>query len=281
MILGFAIAEEVTLMIKMVICDMDGTLLNSNLEISQQNLQAIADLREKGIRFCIATGRPEQLVKEYIEPLRMKDPMIMYNGSVIGHPFEKEKLYELKLENNDMKAIIEYCEENDVIYMPYTKDKIISKPNYRVDFFEKRNESLAEKNKCVFKDIRNIDDILDNSVNKILIIENNEEKFKKVNEFVNKFEQFEVASSQKGFIDINPKGASKGNALRILANHFGYKLDEIVAFGDQDNDVSMLEVAGISIAMANASEKAKNAADYITDSNNNSGVAKWINEHLL
>ena len=268
-------------MIKMVVSDMDGTLLNSNLEISQENLQAIEALREKGIRFCIATGRPEQLVKEYIEPLRMKDPMIMYNGSVIGHPFQDGSLYELKLEKEDIKSIISYCEEHNIIYMPYTKDKIISKPNYRVDFFEKRNELLEDKNKCVFEDIRELDEILRNNVNKILLIENDEEKFRKAKAFVSQFPQFEIASSQTGFIDINPQGASKGNALKILANHFGYKLEEIVAIGDQDNDVSMLEVAGISVAMENASKNAKNAADYVTVSNNESGVAKWIKENIL
>ncbi len=269
-------------MIKMVVCDMDGTLLNRDLEISQENLNAIEALREKGIKFCIATGRPEQLIKEYIEPLRMSDPLIMYNGSVIGHPFQEEKLFELKLEENDITSIIEYCESNDIIYMPYTKNKIISKPNYRVDFFEKRNESLEEKNKCVFEDIRDLNKIVnENSVNKILLIENDEDKFKKVMDFVVQFSQFEIASSQKGFIDINPKGASKGNALKILAKHFSYELDEIVAFGDQDNDVSMLEVAGTSVAMANASKNAKNAADYVTTSNNESGVAKWIYENLL
>lgn len=269
-------------MIKMVVSDMDGTLLNSDLEISQENLKAIEAIREKGIRFCVATGRPEQLIKEYIEPLRMTDPMIMYNGSVIGHPFQDEKLYELKLEKEDIKAIIEYCEENDIIYMPYTKNKLISKPNYRVDFFEERNKKLDDKNKCIFEDIRDIDQIVNgNDINKILLIENNVDKFNEVKSFVSNYPQFEIATSQKGFIDINPKGASKGNALKVLADHFGYTLDEIVVFGDQDNDVSMLKVAGIGVAMANASENAKKVANDSTLSNNESGVAYWINKNLL
>ncbi len=269
-------------MIKMVVSDMDGTLLNSNLEISQENLNAINDLREKGIRFCIATGRPEQLLKEYIDPLRMEDPIIMYNGSVIGHPFQKEKLYELKLDKEDVKSIIEYCEENDIICMPYSKDKIISKPNYRVDFFEERNKNLEEKNKTVFEDIRDIDKIInENNINKILLIENDKEKYAKIKKMLATYPQFEIVTSQKGFIDINPRGASKGNALKVLADHFGYKLSEIVVFGDQDNDVSMLEIAGMSVAMANASVNAKKVSKYATVSNNDSGVAKWIRKHLL
>ena len=269
-------------MIKMVVSDMDGTLLNSDLKISQENLNAIEALRNKGIRFCIATGRPEQLIKEYIEPLRMTDPMIMYNGSVIGHPFMDEKLYELKLADEDIRAIIEYCEKNDVCYMSYAKDKLISKPNYRVDFFEERNKQLDDKNKCIFEDIRDIDIIInENDISKILLIEQDLKKFNEVKKFVMQFTQFEIATSQKGFIDINPKGASKGNALKVLADHFGYTLDEIVVFGDQDNDVSMLKVAGIGVAMANASEAAKSVASDTTSSNNDNGVAKWIKKHLL
>ena len=267
-------------MIKMIVSDMDGTLLNSDLVISEENLKAIEMVRKKGIRFCIATGRPEQLVKEYIEPLQMEDPMILYNGSVIGHPFKEHRLYDLKLKKSDIRKVIDYCESNQIIYMPYTKDKIISKPNFRVDFFMKRNEKLEEKNRCVFKDIRGMEEILKNDINKVLLIEKNEEKFLKAKEFVINLGRFEIASSQSGFIDINPEGASKGKALQILAKHFGYTMDEIVVFGDQDNDVSMLEVAGYGIAMRDASPKALKAADEIALSNNDSGVARWINSYF-
>lgn len=269
-------------MIKMVISDMDGTLLNSDLEISIENLQAIKALRQKGIRFCIATGRPEQLLKEYIEPLQMIDPMIMYNGSVIGHPFREKNIYQLKLKNDDIRSIVAYCEQHNVTYMSYSKSKLISRPNYRVDFFEQRNKKLNDKNRVIFEDIRDINKVVnENDISKILIIENNPKKNKEVIVFLKNYPQLEIAASQQGFIDINPKGASKGNALKILADYFGYILDEIVVFGDQDNDVSMLEVAGIGVSMANASEKARNASTDTTSSNNDSGVAKWITKNLL
>ena len=201
-------------MIKMVVSDMDGTLLNSNLEISQENLQAIAKLRAQGIRFCVATGRPEQLLKEYVEQLQMEDPMIMYNGSVIGHPFQEQKLYELKLEKTDIRSIIEYCEENDIIYMAYTKDKLISKPNYRVDFFEKRNELLLEKNKCVFKDIRNIETIVnENNINKILLMKLNTSKSKKCYYNIRSTKLLQV---KKGLSILILKELQKGMPLKYL-----------------------------------------------------------------
>ncbi len=269
-------------MVKMVVCDMDGTLLNSDLKISLESLQAIEGLREKGIRFCIATGRPEQLLKEYVAPLKMEDLMIMYNGSVIGHPFKDEKLYELCLEKNDIRDIIRYCEKNGVLNMIYTQDKIISKPNWRVDYFKERNKKLEKKNKSVFTNLYDIDKTInENKVNKILLIEKDKEKHQIIIEKLKQFKNIKVVASQKGFIDINPIGSSKGKAVQILAKHFGYNLSEIVIFGDQDNDVSMLEIAGISVAMANGSENAKNISDYITDSNDDNGFANWVNKILL
>lgn len=267
-------------MIKMIVSDMDGTLLNKDLKISQKNLDAIDYIRSKGIRFCVATGRPEQLVKEYINDLQMEDPMILYNGSVITHPFKEGKLFELKLSENQIRDIVTICEQHNVIYMLYTKDRIISKPNYRVDFFEERNKSLPLKEKCVFEDIRDIELLVKEDVNKILIIEQDEEKFELVkNEFMSRTD-LNVASSQKGFIDCNPKGASKGNALKVLCEHFGYSLDEVIVFGDQDNDVSMMKIAGTSVCMLNGSYLAKKHSDDITLSNNDSGFAYWINNNV-
>ena len=158
--------------------------------------------------------------------------------------------------------------------MPYTKQRIISKPNYRVDFFEERNKTLAVKDRAIFEDVRDIEDILSHHIHKILLIENDPVKYKQVKEHFENMNKFTIATSQKGFIDINPKGASKGKALAVLATHFGVSLDEVVVFGDQDNDVSMLKLAGTSVVMANGSKKAKEGANYIT-------ISKTIRDSLL
>ncbi|MBN2604634.1 MAG: HAD family phosphatase [Bacilli bacterium] len=269
-------------MIKMAVFDLDGTLLNSNLQVSEANLQAIKELRETGVRVVIATGRPEQLVKPYTDVLEMEDNLIMYNGSVIGHPFKEERLYSLALPKQSARAIIEYCYHHGHIVMSYTKDYLISKPNFRVTFFEKRNELLPEKDRAIFKDIPDLDDIIEhNEINKLLIIEKDWEKYKKMREDLSVFTDCSLVKSQNSFLDVNPLGASKGTALAFLAKSYGYKPEEIIAFGDQDNDVSMLEYAGTSVAMGNACTEAKNVADYITLSNDNDGVAHGIYKYIL
>ena len=103
----------------------------------------------------------------------------------------------------------------------------------------------------------------------------------KVKEKFSAYPQFEIATSQKGFIDINPSKVSKGNALLVLAKYFGLSMDEIVVFGDQDNDISMMKIAGTSVAMKNGCQNAKDVADYITESNNDNGVALWITNNIL
>jgi Cof subfamily protein (haloacid dehalogenase superfamily) len=269
-------------MIKMIVTDMDGTLLNRDLKISKRNLDAIQKIRDMGIIFCVATGRPDQLVKEYIKPLNMNEPMILYNGSVVGHPFQETRLYEEALDKEDVLEIIKYCNQNDIISMAYTKEKIISKPNYRVDFFLERNKTLEPEARSIFEDIKDADEIASKyKVQKILIIENDQKKYLDLKSKLEAKNKFTIATSQKGFIDINPKGCSKGKALEILAKHYDINLENVVVFGDQENDLTMLEEAGISVAMGNAVEKAKEIADYVTLTNNEDGVAVWIEEHIL
>jgi Cof subfamily protein (haloacid dehalogenase superfamily) len=269
-------------MTRMIVTDMDGTLLNSELKVSQRNLDAIAKVRALGIRFVVATGRPDQLVKEYIELLEMNEPMILYNGSVIGHPFQETRIYEQRLSKDDVKNICQYCEDNDIICMAYSKTKIISKPNYRVRFFEKRNETLPNKAKSIFENIENIDVISDEySVQKILIIENDLQKYQSLKTKLEQENKFTIATSQKGFIDVNPKGASKGKALMYLAKHYNIKLEDVIVFGDQENDISMLQIAGTSIAMGNAEDNVKEHADFVTLSNDEDGVAVWLEENIL
>jgi Cof subfamily protein (haloacid dehalogenase superfamily) len=270
------------MMTKMIVTDMDGTLLNSDLKVSQRNLDAIAKVRALGIKFVVATGRPDQLVKEYIEPLEMTEPMILYNGSVIGHPFQEKRIYEQRLSKDDVRDICQYCQDNDIICMAYSKTKIISKPNYRVRFFEERNEKLPHNARSVFENIENIDVIADEySVQKILIIENDLQKYQSLKNRLEQQDKFTIATSQKGFIDVNPKGSSKGNALKHLAEYYNIDLNDVIVFGDQENDISMLQIAGTSIAMGNADAYVKEHADFVTLSNNEDGVAVWLEHNLL
>lgn len=266
---------------KLIVADMDGTLLKPDLSVSQRTLDAIAFVRNKGIRFTVASGRPDQLMKEYVDLLGLNEPMILYNGTAIGHPFQSERLFERSFDKAAIRPVLERLEEENATYMVYTKDCILSKPNDRVRFFERRNETLPERQRSVFRSLPPIEEILtDYTILKVLVIERDLVKFQALQAWLEENKECMIAMSQKSFLDINPSHTSKGDALKRLANHYAIDLRDVVAFGDQENDLSMLETAGIGVAMGNASPYVKARADQTTLSNEEDGFAVWIENNV-
>lgn len=270
-------------MIDSVILDLDGTLLNDALEISEENKHSLRQLDALGIPYFIATGRPEQLAKPIVSELNYERPMIMYNGSVIGHPFKNERLYSEAIAADDFKTVIEYCNANNMIVMLYTQYAIYTDPNYRRDFFLERNKALKAKDKAVFKTMAEFDG--NEEVNKILIIEHDPGKRKR---FIDYFYNNETLAnhlsfvqSQPSFMDINPKGTSKGQAIDRLFKALNINRENTLAIGDQDNDISMKAFVHTFGAMGNASDSVKDVADFVTWDNNHHGVSVAIEKYVL
>lgn len=269
-------------MIKMAVFDLDGTLLNSDSQISEANLTAINDLRQAGIRVAVATGRSEPLVKPYIDILQMNDPIIMNNGSVIGHPFHDIDLLELVVPKQSIKDIVEYCYRHHYTVMAYSRKCIFCKPEYRVHFFKSHSKNMPGLDNLVFKGFDDYEAIVDQfDINKVLVIENNLKTYEKIQKDLSIYTDCEFVRSGVGYLDINPRGATKGSALEILSKHYGILPEEIIAFGDQNNDVTMLQYAGIGVAMGNATDAAKAAADFITLTNDEDGVAYGVRKYIL
>jgi len=268
-------------MIRLLAIDLDGTLLNSFHEISKENKQAIKKAQEQGVRVILATGRPEQLCKTIVKELDIKDDIIMSNGGVIGHPFKQEKVLSKTLNESIVKIVVDYCEANDIIYLLYTAGAIVSKPNFRVGFFENKNKNLPADEHVVFKGIDNIEDVYNIEPNKILVVEENEQKLLKAKVHFSAFDQISMVQSQATFIDVSPKNVSKGSALKAYAEYLKLEPSEVAAIGDQDNDVSMLEFAGTAVAMENATVDCLKVSNFVTLSNNAHGVAYAINEFIL
>lgn len=270
-------------MVKMVASDLDGTLLNSHFKITDETIKTINMLKEKGIKFVVATGRPEHLIMEYVDKLKLDTPYILNNGSVIKFFDKNIVLQNLKLKETDVTTLVEFCEKRNILYMLYTDVGITTKMNFRVKHFLKLNEYIENKeNQFKFNIIENINSInrFDN-VNKILIIEKDIEKFEELKKIFSSYRNFIVFSSQNGFLDINPLNTSKGEALKIVINYYGFSQSEVVVFGDQENDISMLKLAGKSIAVDNALELVKKVCDDVTLSNEGNGVSHWINKKIL
>lgn len=269
-------------MIKLIVSDMDGSILQPDLSISKRTIDAIRKVQEKGILFTYATGRPDQLMKEYVDLIDLTEPIISSNGSVIGNPFVDKRIYEQGLDKDVVDKALSYLEEHHISYMIYTKEGIICQENKRSRFFEKRNKTLPEKQRSTFLYNAHPASLLDKQiVNKILVIESNPDRYKEIYKVMAKLENVNIIQSQDQYIDINPVGVNKGNALQRLADYYGIDVKDTVAFGDHHNDIELMKQAGIGVAMGNAVQEVKDAADQITDTNQNDGVAKWIETHIL
>jgi len=169
------------------------------------------------------------------------------------------------------------CEEYNYDYLVYTRDAVVSKDNERLRLFKKIGKSYREEDKAEIIQIEDADYIKNNySPNKILIMEKDPAEYLKMQERIKEFKNIESAQSWFGALDISPLGDNKGNAVKKLCEHYNVLPEEVIAFGDNLNDISMIKYAGLGVAMGNAEEKLKIIADYVTDTNDNDGVAKAI-----
>lgn len=264
-------------MIEAVFIDLDGTLLNENHEISQANKKALKALEKHNVLYFIATGRPEQLVKKIVDDLEYDKPFIMYNGGVIGHPFKTKRKLSLALKKDVTEIIVNYCQKHNHMVMLYTQNAIFSDKNERVDFFENKNRNYEGKHHAIFKPLNQYQD---EEVNKILIVERDQSRYKTVKTFIKKLDVNSV-QSQQGFLDINPLNASKGNAAKEIMKLYDINPTNTLALGDQENDLSMLDAVHCFVAMGNATESVKSKAHDVTFTNNNNGVAYCLDKYII
>jgi Cof subfamily protein (haloacid dehalogenase superfamily) len=264
-------------MYKLAVFDMDGTLLNSNKEISKENLKALDYLKEKRIRIVIATGRPGELLKKYTNELMIDEFVVSCNGSVIAYPFKDEVLHENTIDKETVIKVVDMCEENNYGYLLYTNGAVVSKNNSRLRIYKKMFSASNKSYNPNLVELKDAADIKHNySPNKILLTEDNPERFKEMVKKISKFKTIEYAQSWEGALDLSPIGDTKGRAVAKLCEYYGFKKDEVMAFGDNHNDISMIEYAGMGVAMGNAEDIVKQAANFVTFSNDEDGIAHAI-----
>lgn len=271
--------------IKLVVFDMDGTLLNSEKKIPKQNIDAINKLRKKGIKYSFCTGRMPIMAEYYKDILNVDIPIITANGLILWDPLIKENIYEASITKEEALKLLKYGRDNEMDYSLFTYDDFyFSLTSVRRDRFRLYNKYAKENGNRKVK-ILDIDDnfkcVENKKIYKVLLNELKPGQAHEAHKFVKNMDNVEFTSAEKGVLEIGRRGYNKGLGLRRLTEHLGLKRENVCAFGDYINDVSMLEYAGLSFAMGNGCEKVKNAADYITENNDNAGVAAAIEKYVL
>ena len=280
-------------MIKLIASDMDGTLLNSNHKISKENLEAIKKAESMGVKFTIATGRRFEDVKPLIDENNLKCQSIVLNG---GEYIDEEgKVLEgIYIDRKEASQIIDMIIKENIVaevytnqglYSVNTKEEALTEVAYRIKAFDPKT-SFEEAIKYAethphfldLKYIKDIDEFLnsDIKIGKFVAFYNDEETTIKVKRKLESIERLAIASTFTKNIEINNKEAQKGLILAKVAEKMGIRRDEVMVIGDSFNDYSMFTEFPISFAMKNAVPQIKEAAKYITDTNDNAGVAKAI-----
>jgi Cof subfamily protein (haloacid dehalogenase superfamily) len=262
-------------MYKAVFIDMDGTLLSSDHTISEANKSAIQKLIDKGIIVVPISARPLHGMQHIINTVFPETmPVVSLNGSYIY--FNKKVIRDIDIALYHTVAIQRELENFDVATMYYSK----------MDWFATAtNDRIAKEQKItpVLIKIQPFIQILsgweqqDTGPNKILIAGDKdliltiEEKLVAAHK-----DELNIYKSQPSYLEVMNTEASKTKAIQFLQGKFGILQHEIVAIGDNYNDIGMIEYAGMGIAMGNAPDDIKSKADHITDTNNNAGVAKAL-----
>ena len=261
---------------RLIAADVDGTLLDSSNRITEKTKDAIKLCIEKGVIFTISSGRPVQGVEKLNQILNLDSPFITYNGAMVIMGKSKEILYEKKMSAENAKSVINLGEKWGPTMLVWTDNKLYSnKINERTENYSK----IANIEPVL---VKNLADIAVNGVSKVLWYD----EIDKINIFLaeaGKYISNEINfhTSKPMFLEFVDKGASKAIAMEKIGEKFGIAREEMIAIGDGLNDLSMIEYAGLGIAMGNAHEILKRKAQYITSSNDQDGVANAIYKFIL
>ena len=272
-------------MYKLICTDMDGTLLNSEGKISERNLMAIKEAHNKGVKVTVCTGRLFTSARYFADLMEVKVPVIAANGAYIREKDKNNIIYKSVLGIKNCEIILEVLHKYGINPHFNTADIVFTeKIIHSSESYAKINKTLP-KNRQI--DIRVVDDwdkILDEykeDILKCICIDDDVEKILKAKEELLKYDELEVVSSHYNNFEVMCKGVSKGRAVEILAGFYNIKKEEIMCLGDNENDISMLKYAGMGVAMGNGEDYVKKVADFVTDTNNNDGVAKAIEKFIL
>ena len=271
---------------KLFVADMDGTLLNDDKKLSDKNIQAIKKLQDFGIKFAVATGRHDSMIKSYLKHLDLHVPVISCNGAIVREPFSDQIFLSEALPASQSLQVIEICKERNADFHIYGHESIIGeKLNRKMLYYHNLNQTLPPEEQTKLVKIPDCKDaVLNNSepLYKFLIISDRNNDLLDIMDDLAKIEGLTVCQSMPKLCDVMKEGVSKAYALQKLSESLGIMRKEIVAIGDQLNDIDLIEYAGLGIAVANAEDALKEKADIVTNSTNNEGaVSEAIENYLL
>ncbi len=271
--------------IKLISLDLDGTLLDSRKRLSAGNLQALQACIARGVQIVPTTGRTVDGVPAAVKEIPGVRYAIATNGAII-YDMKEEKIIDRRtLDHSKALSILHILEEYPVMYDPYINGRGITEEKF---FNHMDNFGLTKELQDMVRITRDV------VPNIIRFVEENDSPIEKINMFfadpslksqirerLNEISDIVITSSIPLNLEINHPEATKGKGILRLAEYLGISREETMAFGDGENDLSMIIEAGIGVAMENGMDFLKVNADYVTKSNDEDGVAAAIDRFVL
>jgi len=263
---------------KLIASDMDGTLVNDKSELSERTKKAILDTVETGVLFVTATGRPFSNTVEVNELFTDDFPFIVLNGAAAYMGKSEKLLFECHLDFDLAKEIFNIGQKSGIAQIVWTGPKLWGNRLCERTLYY---ESLGHAPLSVINDFDDLKS-LSEGISKVLWIEDPVDVKRhsaEMNEYFG--DKVKCVSSMAHFLEFISPLAGKGAALERIGKLYGITGNEMIAVGDSYNDISMLEYAGFSVAVANAPEDIRKICDHVTLSNNDDGVAEVIERFIL
>ena len=289
-------------MYKLVAIDLDGTMLNSYGEVTENTKNEIIEIIKKGAEVVIASGRSIDSITSIAKSIGNINYIIAGNGAVLYDIKNEKNLYEKYIPKAKALEIIQICEQNSIFYNVYTNRSIIAdKLRYNVLYYYKENlkkEDSKKTNITLVDDIEKyVKEMQNEKVMKIFIADENKSVFNSIMRKFDNMEDFEIldvshmsrktisygtdnVSIEYFYTEISLRDVDKWFALEYLINTLNIKKEEVITIGDNTNDKKMIKEAGIGIIMKGSNPDVTSIADYITEDNNHEGVAKALAKYF-
>lgn len=253
---------------KIVFSDVDGTLLSSNHTLLDSTIYSIKRLKEICIPFVIVSGRGPSGIYPILDEYNFSCPIISFSGAHIADE-KRNTIFFNGFSKEIARNVIDFVEKNkfDCSWNIYSETEWIVKD---------KNDERIKREERIVKDTTiegNIDSLKDNcDVGKILLICNPNDILYIEDKLKNEFKDLSIFKSSNILIEIMQKGVNKGNAIKYICDLWNIPLKDVIAFGDNYNDIDMLKVAGMPYLMGNAPDDMKHEFSNITDDNNDDGI---------
>ena len=290
-------------MYKFIAIDLDGTLLNSYGEISNENKEALKEVIDKGVQVVLTSGRISKAIEYISNQIGRNNYLISGNGTTIYDIKNDIEIYNKCMSKETVLKTIEICEENSIYYSVFGENSIITKSlGYNVLVYNSENYKKSPDMKTKINVIPNVYKYIKNSkqnrFSKITICDSSKIIFKGILRKLKEIKNIEVLDVahmsrkkiRKGteqtelqyfYTDITNKDVNKWNAIKFLIDNLGISPGEVLTIGDNSNDKEMIINAGLGIAMGNSAPHIKEIADDVVGSNDNNGVAEALYKYVI